>query len=386
MKKTIWILLSATITLFALSGCTNTSTQTKTQTKPTVKVWVIAPLSWPWAAYWEDVVNTYKYTLEKMKQEWKMKDYDLEFIYEDGKCNWKDATSAAQKLVTVDKVDMVLGWICSAETLAAAKVAQAYQVPILSPASSSPEISKFGEWVWRFYSDINQANLVAWYLNDKDSQNIALLYENTDYAVDYIKTFKTLYKWNVLIDEKINGDERDFWIIAKKIAKEIQTLDAVIMINWGTDSLIIWIINKFDQEWVLQNFKWEFMWSDTLFSSSILDAVWSKMEWFLWATLPDDRSTYGSKVESMMSEFKTQYGIKWVDFYIILYQEAINLLTDMFDAGNLDSQSIWAYLKLIDQENPREWYFWNYYFQWTDAQWLNFVFKKIVNGKPEFIK
>ena len=166
----------------------------------------------------------------------------------------------------------------------------------------------------------------------------------------------------------------------------MQNLDAVIIINWWTDSLIIWIINKLDQEWVIQNFKWEFIWSDTLFSSSILDVVWSKMEWFLWATLPDDRSKYWSKVESMMNEFKTQYWIKWVDFYIILYQEAINLLTDMFDSGNTNSQSISAYLKLIDQENPREWYFAKYYFQWTDAQWLNFVFKKIVNGKPEFIE
>jgi ABC-type branched-subunit amino acid transport system substrate-binding protein len=44
-----------------------------------------------------------------MKQQGKMKDYNIELIYEDGKCNGKDSTSAAQKLISVDKVDMILG-------------------------------------------------------------------------------------------------------------------------------------------------------------------------------------------------------------------------------------------------------------------------------------
>jgi ABC-type branched-subunit amino acid transport system substrate-binding protein len=126
---------------------------------------------------------------------------------------------------------MILGWVCSAETLAAAKVAQAYKIPMLSAASSAPAISKLWEWIWRFYSDINQAHLIADYLNDKWSKNIAVLYENTDYAVDFFQTLKPLYKWNILIDEKINSDERDLWIVAKKVAKQVESLDAVIFVN-----------------------------------------------------------------------------------------------------------------------------------------------------------
>ena len=386
MKKTISILLGGIILLSTLAWCTNTSTQTKTDTKQIVKVWVIAPLSWPASAYWEDAVNSYKFALEKMKEQWKMKDYDIELIYEDGKCNGKDATSAAQKLATIDNVSMILGGTCSAETLAAAKVAQAYKIPMLSAASSAPSITQLWEWVWRFYSDINQATMMANHLNGKNAKNIAILYENTDYAVDFVKTFKTLYKWNVLVDEKINSDERDVGIIAQRVANQMKSLDAIIFVNGWTDSIVIWIINKFDQDWVLKNFKWEFMWTDTLFSSSILDAVWSKMEWFLGNALPDDWSTYWPKVASMMKDFEQQYGVKGVNFYLILYQEAINLMTDMFDAGNRNPQSIAAYLKLVDKENPREWYFGKYYFSWVDAQWLQFVFKKIVNGKPEFMK
>ena len=386
MKKTLSILLSGILLLSTLAGCTNPSTQTKTDTKKTVKVGVIAPLSWPAATYGEDAVNSYKFTIEKMKEQWKMKNYTIEFVYEDGKCNGKDATSAAQKLATVDKVDIILGGICSAETLAAAKVAQAYNIPLLSAASSSPAISNLWVWVWRFYSDITQATLMAKHLNDKGEKNIAVLYENTDYGVDFVKALKTLYKWNILIDEKINSDERDLGIVAKKVANQIWSLDAVILVNGGTDSIFIWLINKFDQEWVLKNLKWEFMWSDTLLSSSILDVVGTKMEWFIWAAQPDNWSMYGPKVDNMMKEFQQQYGIKGINFYILLYQEAINLVTDAFDAGNRDPQSISAYITSISKDNPRQWYFGKYYFSWVDAQGLQFVFKKVVNGKTEFVK
>ena len=87
-----------------------------------------------------------------------------------------------------------------------------------------------------------------------------------------------------------------------------------------------------------------------------------------------------------MNDFNHQYTVQGVNFYIVLYQEAINLLTDMFDAGNRTPQTISAYLTAIDQAHPRQGYFGSYYFNGPDAQGLQFVFKKIVNGKPEFLK
>ena len=42
----------------------------------------------------------------------------VEVIYEDGKCNGQDAANAAQKLVNVDKVQVIIGGLCSGETLA----------------------------------------------------------------------------------------------------------------------------------------------------------------------------------------------------------------------------------------------------------------------------
>ena len=370
--------------LTTLAWCSQT-TSTPTEIK-TVKVGVIAPLSWPAATYGEDTVNSYKFTFDKMKQEGKVKGHDVQFIYEDGKCSWKDAAAAAQKLITIDNVDMILGWVCSAETIAAAKVAQTYHIPLLSAASSSPAITKLWDGVRRFYSDINQANLIANYLNDHNSKNIAVIYEDTDYAVDFVKTLKSIYKWNVLLDEKVAASEKDITIITKQIWNQVKNIDDVVIVNGGTDTLFISMINKFDEEGTLKAFTGDWIGTDTLFSTSILDAVASKMEWFLGATLPDDRSKYSSTVANMMSDFNKKYTVKWVNFYLVLYQEAINLITDMFDAGNRTPQTIASYLKSINQSNPREWYFGKYYFKGTDAQWLQFVFKKIVNGKPEFVK
>jgi ABC-type branched-subunit amino acid transport system substrate-binding protein len=47
--------------------------------------------------------------------------------------------------------------MCSSETIAAGKIAQANKVFTIAPISSAPEISEIGDYVYRFYSDIETA-------------------------------------------------------------------------------------------------------------------------------------------------------------------------------------------------------------------------------------
>ena len=48
---------------------------------------------------------------------------NVELVVEDSRCEPQAAATAMQKLVTVDKVDAVIGEICSSATLAAAPIA-----------------------------------------------------------------------------------------------------------------------------------------------------------------------------------------------------------------------------------------------------------------------
>jgi len=83
--------------------------------KEVVKIGVIAPLSGPGATYGEDAVNVFQQSVDEYNASNPTTKVTL--IVEDGKCAGKDATSAAQKLVNVDKIDILLGGQCSSETL-----------------------------------------------------------------------------------------------------------------------------------------------------------------------------------------------------------------------------------------------------------------------------
>ena len=86
----------------------------------------------------------------------------LEVIYEDGRCNAKDAAEAGNRLINVEKVQFIIGGICSGETLAVAPVAEQNKVVMLSPCSSAPKVSEAGDYIFRDYpSDTFQGSFAA---------------------------------------------------------------------------------------------------------------------------------------------------------------------------------------------------------------------------------
>jgi len=110
--------------LLALAGCWVSIPNA--QGPQTVKIWVIAPLS-EWAAtYGQDAINAYKEVVAKNNDD----KYTFELVVEDGKCSGKDAVSAAQKLINVDKVQVIVWGVCSSETIPAAAIADQNKVVI----------------------------------------------------------------------------------------------------------------------------------------------------------------------------------------------------------------------------------------------------------------
>ena len=64
--------------------------------------------------------------------------------------------------MNVDKVKVILGGICSGETLAAAPITEAAKVILLSPSATSPDITNAGDYVFRTIpSDANAGRISA---------------------------------------------------------------------------------------------------------------------------------------------------------------------------------------------------------------------------------
>ena len=99
--------------LLALVGFSNFVEISATQNIP-VKVGVITPMSGGLAGYGEETQSILNETLKRNFAQ----DTNIELVYEDSKCTGQDAVTAYQKLVNVDQVDVILGGLCSSESLA----------------------------------------------------------------------------------------------------------------------------------------------------------------------------------------------------------------------------------------------------------------------------
>jgi len=214
-KIVLWIVIVVIIVLIiALSSG-------GTKESGPIKVGFVAPLTGDAALYGEPGKNVIQIAVDEVNAEGGINGRNIELIIEDGKCNGKDATSAAQKLINVDKVQVILGGFCSSESLAMVPIAEKSKVAVFSYGSSAPTLTGISPYFSRVYpSDASQSEVLAKLAyNDKGWKKVAFISEQTDYArgiMDpFIKTFESL--GGTVVKEEYSSDMSDFKTVLSKL-------------------------------------------------------------------------------------------------------------------------------------------------------------------------
>lgn len=177
----------------------------------TIKIGMIAPLTGDVAGLGADVRHGAEMAIEKINDAGGINGKMLELVAEDGRCTGADAASAAQKLVNVDHVFAIVGGLCSGETLAAAPIVEAGKTVLLSPTSSSPDVTKAGDYVFRNYpSDALKTTAMAKYFAENGIKKIAMISENTDFSQGFRAALKKdLPAGAVVFDEVVDPGTKD---------------------------------------------------------------------------------------------------------------------------------------------------------------------------------
>jgi branched-chain amino acid transport system substrate-binding protein len=80
----------------------------------------------------------------------------------------EEAASAITRLITQDKVLVVLGEVASSNSLAMAPKAQDAKVPMISPSSTNPKVTEVGDYIFRVcFIDPFQGYVMAKYAHDE---------------------------------------------------------------------------------------------------------------------------------------------------------------------------------------------------------------------------
>ena len=223
MKK-LFLLLLPILLLTACAGSDYKASVLdagKSDKTEVIKIGIVAPFSGDASAYGEDLRKIYDYELGVINQKAVKQGKEFQLVYEDGKCSGSDAVAAFQKLTDIDGVKLIIGGMCSSETLAMAPLAQSKGVLLLSSLSSNPDIEKEGDYVFSLsYKDSLVGEGIANELGKYSK--VAIISEQNDFNIGLRKVVMSNLKKDIVIlaDETFLKGGNDFRSILEKVSKK----------------------------------------------------------------------------------------------------------------------------------------------------------------------
>jgi branched-chain amino acid transport system substrate-binding protein len=181
----------------------------------TFRVGCITPLSGEGATYGESTRRGLELASEELNAGGGVNGKRLEIIYEDDQMRSTTATTALQKLVTVDGVSVVIGAFGSSVTLAIAPIAEKNRVVLFSASSTADSIKDAGDYIFRNVpTNSAQGKTAAEFaLRHLKSQTASILQMNNDYGISLSASFKSHFEaggGRVLGTESYNPSSADF--------------------------------------------------------------------------------------------------------------------------------------------------------------------------------
>ncbi|MCI0531172.1 MAG: ABC transporter substrate-binding protein [candidate division Zixibacteria bacterium] len=140
----------------------------------------------------------------------------LKVIYEDTQGKAEEAAAVVQKLINQDDVAAVIGEIASSRSLAGAPICQRAMIPMITPASTNPEVTKKGDYIFRVcYMDDFQGEVIARIAAEMLKVKTAAVLQDVknDYSVGLAEFFTKEFEkrgGTVLVNESYSEGDIDF--------------------------------------------------------------------------------------------------------------------------------------------------------------------------------
>jgi branched-chain amino acid transport system substrate-binding protein len=229
----------------------------------------------------------------------------LRVVYEDDRADPQTGVTAARKLIAVDAVPAIIGAVPSSVTLALAPIVTSEQVVLLSPASSSPEITNAGEWVFRNYpSDDLEGRVIA----DFAAQNgrcrtVGMLTINNEYGNGLQRVYRehfTSLNGSIVYDEKFAEGTRDF----RALLSPVRVLRPACMFVVGYSRELGTLIRQARQLGVQA----QFLSTVNFFDPQSLTTGGPAVEGVIFTSPVFDPSSPDSTVQKFVSSFVAKFG------------------------------------------------------------------------------
>ncbi|HET9594546.1 MAG TPA: ABC transporter substrate-binding protein, partial [Anaeromyxobacteraceae bacterium] len=172
------------------------------------------------ATFGQSTDNGVKLAIEEQNKKGGIKGKQLALKTLDDQGKPEEAAVAATRLITQDKVAVLIGEVASSRSLAIAPIADANQVPQITPTSTNPKVTKDGDktrpFVFRVcFIDPFQGTVMAKFASENlKIKNVAVLRDvGNDYSVglaDFFIKALTGAGGKIVADQSYKAGDQDF--------------------------------------------------------------------------------------------------------------------------------------------------------------------------------
>ncbi len=370
---TIGILLILTSSLFLLS-------ESEEQSKEEIEIGAIMPLSGDIVFLGEPVQKAYQLAVNEINEKGGIGGQKIKIIYEDGKCNGKDALTAVQKLINIDNVNYILGGACSGETLGVAPITEANKIILFSSTSSNPEVTNAGDYVFRNTpSDDSNGKAIAQKAIADNNDKVAVLYAQSDYSQGLYEAFKKDFEsqnGDIVFEESFPAEETDFKTMLTKLKSS--NAEAFYFIATDPDAYISFLKQKGEMGVTM-----DFYTNEIGGTQNVLDNQPNAIEGAIYS---EARDNLGSQIaKEFQIKYKVEYGELPKDLpliYLASSYDSVYIAKEAIEACGIDTKCMKEYLYSIKN---RVGVAGSLTIDLNGDAVSDFTLKRIVNGKSVII-
>lgn len=202
-------------------GNAHDDTSSSAESRP-ITIGAVLCLTGSGAEYGKDAERGIMLAVDELNSQGGISGRRVRVLVEDDQTQPRVAVSAAEKLISVNDVKVIIGAVTSSSHLAIAPIADREQVVIISPGASNPSITDAGDFVFRnWISDELEGSRMAEYVYSQGVRSAAVLYINNDYGVGLKDVFTRRFGelgGKLPVIESYEQDATDFRTQLTKIA------------------------------------------------------------------------------------------------------------------------------------------------------------------------
>ena len=137
------ILIASIVIASLLSACNTQGGDNK------VRIGVFMSTTGSTANFGISSVNGIKMAADEINAAGGINGKQVELLVQDDRSDASEAATIVTKFVTQDQVHAIIGEVASSRSIAAAPIAQNAKIPMLTPSSTNPEVTKKGDFIFR---------------------------------------------------------------------------------------------------------------------------------------------------------------------------------------------------------------------------------------------